>query len=63
MSFLLKQTMQSPGITLFNVSTASFSIFNSVNRLYLRTSTSSPIEIHIDFTCNMINDLQHYFGL
>ena len=49
-SFLLKQTMQSPGITLFNVSTARFSISSSVNRLYLRTSTSSPVETHIAFT-------------
>lgn len=49
-SFLLKQTIQSPGITLFNVSTARFSIFSSVNRLYLRTSTFSPVETHIAFT-------------
>ena len=49
-SFLLKHTMQSPGIMLFNVSTARFSTFSCVNRLYLRTSTFSPVETHIAFT-------------
>lgn len=31
-SFLLKQTMQSPGLTLFKESSVSFSISSSVNR-------------------------------
>jgi len=53
MSFLLKQTMQSPGLILIREMTASFSILSSVNRLYLRTSTSSPVVRHIAFICNV----------
>lgn len=58
-SFLLKQTIQSPGCTLFKEPSARFSISSCVNRLYLRTSTFSPVEKHIAFTC--IHTLLHYF--
>lgn len=49
-SFLLKQTIQSPGLTLIKEPRASFSISRFVNRLYLRTSIFSPAEKHIAFT-------------
>lgn len=61
-SFLLKQTIQSPGRIFCKEQSAEFSTSSGVNRLYCFISTDSPVVRQIDCTY-IITEITIYYSL